>query len=241
MNYRQSLVRKRTSVVNQLQAFARSKGLARFRLLSVKARKTLVEAAGTGTEELLVGSRLLLSDELTRQIKAVEARLEEEADKEEQVKLLLTHPGIGLINALALTHTLGDVRRFRRKEEVVAFVGLDPLEKSSGEKRKIGSISKHGSRLVRHLLGQADDPGFLTPDFFKVCPYISNLFFTFQNGRFTRILIVMTTFLGLKSICFCFRPLVIYLRPRNMQKVVERIYLSIISFFWNRHVDIEWE
>lgn len=29
---------------------------------------------------------------------------------------------------------------------------LDPLEKSSGEKKRIGSISKHGSRLVRHLL-----------------------------------------------------------------------------------------
>jgi transposase len=155
LHYRQSLVRKRTSVVNQLQAFARSKGLARFRLPAVKARKTLVEAAGTGTEELLVSSRLLLSDELTRQIKAVEARLEEQVDKEEQIKLLLTHPGIGVINALALFHTLGDVRRFRRKEEVVAFVGLDPLEKSFGEKRRIGSISKHGSRLVRHLLGQA--------------------------------------------------------------------------------------
>jgi transposase len=155
LHYRQSLVQKRTSVINQLQAFARSKGLARFRLPAVKARKTLLEAVGTDTEKLLVGSRLLLADELTRQIKALEARLEEEVDKEEQVKLLLTHPGVGLINALALFHTLGDVRRFRRKEEVVAFVGLDPLEKSSGEKRRIGSISKHGSRLVRHLLGQA--------------------------------------------------------------------------------------
>ena len=155
LNYRQSLIRKRTSVVNQLQAFARSKGLAKLRLPAVKAKPKLIDAATTGTEELLVSSRLLLSDELTRQIKAVEARLEEEADKEEQAKLLMTHPGIGVINALALVHTLGDVRRFRRKEEVVAFVGLDPLEKSSGEKKRIGSISKHGSRLVRHLLGQA--------------------------------------------------------------------------------------
>lgn len=54
-----------------------------------------------------------------------------------------------------MAHTLGDVRRFRRKEEVVASVGLDPLEKGSGDKRRIGSISKHGSRLVGHLLGQA--------------------------------------------------------------------------------------
>ncbi len=85
----------------------------------------------------------------------MEARLEEEANKEERAQLLMTHPGIGLINAMALVHTLGDVRRFRRKEEVVAFVGLDPLEKSSGETRRIGSISKRGSRLARYLLGQA--------------------------------------------------------------------------------------
>lgn len=155
LNYRQSLVSKRTSVVNQLQAFARGKGLPRFRLPAVKARKKIEEVETTEVERLLVGSRFLLCDELTRQIKAIEARLEEEVDKEENARLLMTHPGIGVINALALVHTLGDVRRFRRKEEVVAFVGLDPLEKSSGETRRIGSISKRGSRLARHLLGQA--------------------------------------------------------------------------------------
>lgn len=65
------------------------------------------------------------------------------------------YPGVGPVTALALVHTLGDVRRFRRKEEGVAFVGLDPLEKSSGQKKRIGQISKHGSRLATHLLGQA--------------------------------------------------------------------------------------
>ncbi len=155
LNYRQSLVSKRTSVVNQLQAFARSKGLPRFRLPAVKARKKIEEVETTEVERLLVASRFLLCDELTVQIKAIEARLGEEAEMDENAKLLMTHPGIGIINAMALVHTLGDVRRFRRKEEVVAFLGLDPLEKSSGETRRIGSISKRGSRLARHLLGQA--------------------------------------------------------------------------------------
>jgi transposase len=155
LNYRQSLVRKRTSVANQLQAFARQKGMARFRLPAVKARKKLVEAPGTETEQILLSSRLLLFDELTRQIKAIEVKLEEEADKEKRIHLIRTHPGVGPLTSLALVHTLGDVRRFRRKEEVVSFVGLDPLEKSSGEKKRMGRISKGGSRLVRHLLGQA--------------------------------------------------------------------------------------
>jgi transposase len=155
LNYRQSLVRKRTSVANQLHAFARSKGFSKFRLPAVKARERLLEAPGTETEQLLLSSRLVVFDELTRQIKAVEDKLEQEADKEEKIRLIRTHPGVGPLTSLALIHTLGDVRRFRRKEEVVAFVGLDPLEKSSGEKKRMGSISKHGSRLVRHLLGQA--------------------------------------------------------------------------------------
>ena len=155
LNYRQSLVRKRTSTANQIHAFARGKGFAKFRLPAVKARQKLIDAPSTETERLLLSSRLLVYDELTRQITSVVAKLEEEADKDERVKLLRTHPGVGPLTSLALVHTLGDVRRFRRKEEVVAFVGLDPLEKSSGEKKRMGQISKRGSRLVRHLLGQA--------------------------------------------------------------------------------------
>ncbi len=155
LNHRQFLVKKRTAIANTLQAFARSKGLERFRISTDKNKQKLRDAALAGTESFLVDSRLSLFDELTRQISAIEERLEEEANKEVNVKLLMTHPGIGLITSMALVHTLGDVRRFRRKEEVVAFVGLDPLERSSGQKKRIGQISKHGSTLARHLLGQA--------------------------------------------------------------------------------------
>ena len=154
LNHRQFLVKKRTSIANKLQAFARTKGLEKFRLPTAKRQQRLLDEASTEIEAYLVSSRLSLYNELTRQIKALEARLEE-VDKDSRVKLLLTHPGIGPITATALVHTLGDVRRFRRKEEVVAFVGLDPLEKSSGQKKRIGQISKHGSCLARHLLGQA--------------------------------------------------------------------------------------
>ncbi|MBK7804025.1 MAG: transposase [Chloracidobacterium sp.] len=66
LNYRHSLVSKRTSVVNQLQAFARSKGLPRFRLPAVKARKKIEEVETTQVERLLVSSRFVLCDELTR-------------------------------------------------------------------------------------------------------------------------------------------------------------------------------
>ena len=155
LNYRHALVGQRTSIANQLQAFARRKGLAKFTIKSKLARQRLVAAVEGETEMLLIESRFSLFEELSTEIKKLEDKLEEEANKDERANLLLTHSGIGKLTAMAIVHTLGDVRRFRKSEQVVAFVGLDPLEKSSGEKKRIGKISKHGSRLVRFLLGQA--------------------------------------------------------------------------------------
>lgn len=100
LNYRQSLVSKRTSVVNQLQAFARSKGLPRSVCRRSRQEKKIEEVETTEVERLLVASRFLLCDELTKQIKTIEARLAEEAENEERAKLLMTHPGIGIINAI---------------------------------------------------------------------------------------------------------------------------------------------
>lgn len=157
LNHRRSLVQKRTSVANRLQGFARSKGLDKFAIKTKSASDQLRLATENDTEALLVASRITLYEALSRQIESVDALLQKEVEKgkNDDVERLCTHPGVGILTALALVHTLGDVKRFRRKEEVVSFAGLDPLDGSSGEKRRIGGISKHGSRLLRHLLGQA--------------------------------------------------------------------------------------
>ena len=54
-----------------------------------------------------------------------------------KVQLLLTHKGIGLLSALAVVHTLGDISRFPSSKEAVAYTGLDPLERSSAGKVRI--------------------------------------------------------------------------------------------------------
>lgn len=155
LNYRRSLVQKRTSTGNRLQAFARQKGLDKFQMSTKSAPDRLLAAAENETETLLLNSHLHLYETLAGEIKLLDEMLQKEADKDKNSQRLSTHPGVGTLTALALLHTLGDVKRFRRKEEVVAFAGLDPLDHSSGEKRRIGHISKHGSTLLRHLLGQA--------------------------------------------------------------------------------------
>jgi transposase len=56
---------------------------------------------------------------------------------------------------LALVAEIGDFARFRTAGEFMAFVGLVPSERSSGEQRRQGPITKVGNSHVRRLLVEA--------------------------------------------------------------------------------------
>lgn len=58
---------------------------------------------------------------------------------------LQTHPDIGLLTLLALVYALEPVTRFAGGRKVAAYVGLDPMEYSSGDKQRFRAISKGGS------------------------------------------------------------------------------------------------
>src|SRR5215813_7553420 len=98
---------------------------------------------------------LSLVDHLTPIIGQIESELKPIAEKEPRVVRLMTQPGIGLLTGLALIHTLGPIDRLSNARKVTAYIGLDPVEDSSGDRKRIGSISKQGSRLVRFLLVEA--------------------------------------------------------------------------------------
>ncbi|MBA3357412.1 MAG: IS110 family transposase, partial [Pyrinomonadaceae bacterium] len=61
----------------------------------------------------------------------------------------------GLLTSLCLVHTLGELNRFSSTRKVAAYVGFDPVEHSSAERKVYGGISKAGSRLLRYLLVEA--------------------------------------------------------------------------------------
>jgi transposase len=50
---------------------------------------------------------------------------------------------------------IGNAERFQCGKQVASYLGLVPLEKSSGNRRRLGHITKQGSSLVRFLLGEA--------------------------------------------------------------------------------------
>jgi transposase len=155
LRFRHHLVKHRTQVCNRLQALAHAAGLPKKGIQTKRARLALMAANFTETQSFQRDHLFELLDDLTDRIKAVEQWLESKAEGDAKVQLLLTHKGIGILSALAVVHTLGDINRFPSSKEAVAYTGLDPLEKSSAGKVRFGSISKAGSSVLRHLLGQA--------------------------------------------------------------------------------------
>ncbi len=155
LRFRHHLVKQRTQVCNRLQALAHAAGLPKKGIQTKRARASLMEACLSETQSFERDQLFELLDDLTQRIKVLESWLEEKAAGDTKVQLLLTHKGVGLLSALAVVHTLGEISRFPSSKEAVAYTGLDPLEQSSAGKVRFGSISKAGSAVLRHLLGQA--------------------------------------------------------------------------------------
>ena len=100
--------------------------------------------------------RLLAAlDGLEAEISELDRRVMQEAGQRAEAVRLMTHPGVGPVTALAMVLTLGDVSRFQCARQVSSYLGLIPGEYSSGNKQRLGHISKQGSSLMRFLLVQA--------------------------------------------------------------------------------------
>jgi transposase len=67
-------------------------------------------------------------------------------------KRLATIPGIGTVCATALAASVTDPHQFRSGRQFAAWLGLTPLQHSSGGKERQGRISKMGDKYLRRLL-----------------------------------------------------------------------------------------
>jgi transposase len=156
LRHRHRLVQLRTKAINHLHSIAISAGLSiKSKLMTKEGREKLNALLLSETHRQQREEWLTLVDQLTPIIEQIERELKPIAEKEPRVARLMTQPGIGLLTGLVLVHTLGPIDRFANARKVTAYIGLDPVEDSSGDRKRIGSISKQGSRLVRYLLIEA--------------------------------------------------------------------------------------
>ena len=59
------------------------------------------------------------------------------------------------MTALAFVLTIGPVSRFANSKKLVSYLGLNPIEESSGGRQRLGAISKQGNTMMRCLLVEA--------------------------------------------------------------------------------------
>jgi transposase len=154
--HRHRLVQMRTRIMNQLHVVALNEGVRRKKALWRPAGRSELESlalarwAGRRRQDLLD-----VLDQLTPKIQELTRALEEEVEKRPAARRLMTHPGVGVLTALAFELVIGTPDRFHCGKQIASYVGLVPSEESSGDRRRLGHISKQGNALLRFLLVEA--------------------------------------------------------------------------------------
>jgi transposase len=154
--HRHRMVQARTRIMNQLQAVALNEGLrCKKRLWRGGGREQLESFRLAPWASRRRRDLLELLDRLNPTIAELSQAVEQEAENHPEARRLMTHPGVGALTALAFVLVIGDADRFQCGKQVASYLGLVPLEKSSGNRRRLGHITKQGSSMMRFLLVEA--------------------------------------------------------------------------------------
>jgi transposase len=151
--HRHRMVQTRTRIMNQLQAVALNEGLrCKKRLWREHGREQLESIRLAPWASRRRQDLLALLDRLNPTIAELSQAIEQEVGKCPEAQRLMTHPGVGPLTALAFVLIIGRAERFQCGKQIASYLGLVPLEDSSGNRRRLGHITKQGSSMLRFLM-----------------------------------------------------------------------------------------
>jgi len=154
--HRHRMVQARTRIMNQLQAVALNEGVrCKKRLWREKGREQLESFRLAPWASRRRHDLLEWLDRLNPTIGGLSQAIEQEVEKCPEAQRLRTHPGVGPLTALAFVLIIGKPDRFQCGKQIASYLGLVPLEDSSGNRRRLGHITKQGNSLLRFLLVEA--------------------------------------------------------------------------------------
>nr|WP_269207989.1 IS110 family transposase [Sphingobium sp. JAI105] len=151
------LVRQRTQTINAIRGHMAEYGWVAPKgpswvtqlgeLIDDEATTSLPQAA----REML---RVMLGilEEFDRRVAELDKEIARRAREDKVACRLMTIPGIGPIAATAIAALAPAAATFKRGRDFAAWLGLTPLQKSTGGKTKLGRTSKMGERTLRRLL-----------------------------------------------------------------------------------------
>lgn len=159
VNMRESLVETRVKLTNTLRGILKPFGIRslgssvsciNFIIRCREAVSDLPSAIKDACQSLFY-----VLEKIYMQIELMDKRLRRLASGDEDVKLLMSAPGVGPVTALRFKAAIDDIKRFSDSKAVGAYAGLTPKQYSSGEVNRQGRISKQGSKRLRRTLVEA--------------------------------------------------------------------------------------
>ena len=153
---RDLLVRQRTQTINSVRG-----QLAEFGVIAAQGvasvaqlRQGVAEAQEVLPDQVVSMANLLFEQIATfnEKIAGLDRDIRARAREQEEIKRLMTIPGVGPICAMAVNAFAPPMESFRRGRDFAAWIGLTPRQNSTAGKQRLGRITKMGQRDLRRLL-----------------------------------------------------------------------------------------
>lgn len=153
---RDLLVRQRTQLLNALRGLLAEHGwIAPKGLFHMAGMMARIEDPSCPLPQSARAVFLVMIDAvkaLDERIAGFEREIARRAKEDPVARRLMTIPGVGPITATALLALAPPAESFRKGRDFAAWLGLTPLQRSTGGKQKLGAITKMGERTLRRLL-----------------------------------------------------------------------------------------
>ena len=154
---RQGMIKERTALAARIRAFLLERGFTLSQGISaLESRLSALLDDGTNTLTLVTRTVIRMLQEelrhLSEKIENLETMMKTLTKVDETSRRLQTIPGIGPMLSASLLAVIGNPKRFRNGRDMAAFLGLVPSQHTSGDKIRLGSITKHGDTGLRSLL-----------------------------------------------------------------------------------------
>ena len=153
---RDLLVRQRTQLLNALRGllaehgWVAPKGLFHASAMMARIEDPCCPLPPSARDVFLV--MIATVKGLDERILLLDREIARRAREDETARRLMTIPGIGPITATALIALAPPPESFRKGRDFAAWLGLTPLQRSTGGKSRLGSITRMGERTLRRLL-----------------------------------------------------------------------------------------
>lgn len=179
LRFRNRLVRDQTRCKNRIKSFLYFNGVKipdqyNNSSWSHSYLAWLKELATNKTELSLLINDFLRKAEMVKLVTQSIKQKVKTSRFNKHLMLLKSIPGIGALTSINLILEIGDINRFKRVDQLNAFVGLIPNMSASGEKEYTGEITARGNNHLKNYLIEASwiaitkDPELMA-DFNRLC------------------------------------------------------------------------